>query len=143
MTDRPDGAELLKIAREALTRELVAELPEGKRYLALMVANAMAIAARELDLGDGATRAELTSLRMLFEDCGPDTSEDVCDRLEALNRRLCADIRAAKFSGGAEEGRLRDHLRRSAEARVAISNPKALKGLTSPAPREGSRPAER
>jgi hypothetical protein len=127
MSEHPSGAELLKIAREALTRELVAELPEGKRYLALMIANAMAIAARELELGDGADRAELTSLRMLFQDSGPDTSEEVADRLEAMNRRLCAEIRGGNFSGGTEEARLRDHLRRSAEARVAISNPKALK----------------
>ena len=127
MTDRPNGAELLKIAREALTRDLVSELPEGKRYLALMVANAMAIAARELELGDGADWSELTSLRMLFEEPGADTSEDVRDRLEALNQRLCAAIRAGTFGGGAAEARLRDHLRRSAEARVAISNPKALK----------------
>jgi hypothetical protein len=127
MTDRPNGAELLKIAREALTRELAAELPESKRYLALMIANAMAIAAREAELGDGADRAELTSLRMLFQEPGPDTSEDVADRLEALNRRLCAEIRAGKFTRGDAEARLRDHLRRSAEARVAISNPKALK----------------
>jgi hypothetical protein len=127
MTDRPNGAELLKIAREALTRELASEFPEARRYLALMIANAMAIAARELELGDGADRAELTSLRMLFREPGPDTSEDVADRLEALNRRLCAEIRAGKFTRGEAEARLRDHLRRSAEARVAISNPKALK----------------
>jgi hypothetical protein len=127
MSDRPDGAELLKVAREALTRELAAELPESKRYLALMIANAMAIAARELELGDGADRAELTSLRMLFQEPGPDTSEDVADRLEAMNRRLCAEIRAGRFRGGADEVRLRAHLRRSAEARVAISNPKALR----------------
>jgi hypothetical protein len=127
MTDRPNGAELLKIAREALTRELASEFPEARRYLALMIANAMAIAARELELGDGADRAELTSLRMLFREPGPDTSEDVADRLEALNRRLCAEIRAGKFTRGDAEARLRDHLRRSAEARVAISNPKALK----------------
>lgn len=127
MSEHPNGAELLKVAHEALTRELVSDLPESKRYLALMVANAMAIAARELELGDGATRAELTSLRMLFQDPEPDVSEDTADRLEALNRRLCADIRAGKFDGGEVEARLRGHLRRSAEARVAISNPKALK----------------
>jgi hypothetical protein len=127
MTDRPDAAELLKVARELLMRDLVSELPESERYLALMIANAMAIAARELELGDGADRAELTSLRMLFEDSGPDTSEEVGDRLEAWNRRLCAEIRAGKFSGGGAETRLRDHLRHAAEARVAISNPKALR----------------
>ena len=127
MSDRPDGAALLKIAREALLRELVSELPEGERYLALMVANAMAIATRELELRDGADRAELTSLRMLFEDRAPDTSEDVAARLEAWHRRLCAEIRAGRFRGGAAEAQLRDHLRRSAEARVAIANPKALR----------------
>ncbi len=128
MSEHPTGAELLKVAREVLARDLIPELPDGRRYLALMVANAMAIAARELELGDGVARAELTSLRMLFQEPGPDVWEDVEDRLEALNRRLCAEIRAGRFSGGGEEMRLRDHLRRSAEARAAISNPKALKG---------------
>ena len=127
MSARPSGAELLKIAREALAKELVSELPEDRRYLALMIANAMGIASRELELGDGADRAELTSLRMLFLDPEPDTSEDVAGRLDALNRRLCAKIRVGHFSDGTQEARLRDHLRRAAEARVAISNPKALK----------------
>ena len=58
-----------------------ATAPERRRYLALMIANAMAIAAREAELGDGADRAELTSLRVLFQEPGPDTSEDVADRL--------------------------------------------------------------
>lgn len=128
MSEHPTGAELLKAAREALARDLLPELPEDRRYLALMIANVMAIAAREMDRGDGVARAELTSLRMLFQEPGPDVSEDVEDRLDALNRRLCAEIRAGRFSAGGEEARLRDHLHRSAEARAAISNPKALKG---------------
>ena len=126
MSDRPNGAELLVAARAALLQELLGELPEARRYLALMVANAMAIAGRELELGDGAARAELTSLRRLYGDREPDVSEEIGDRLEAMNRRLCADLRAGRFIGE-EEARLRDHLRRSAEARVAIANPKALR----------------
>jgi hypothetical protein len=51
----------------------------------------------------------------------------VASRLEALNRRLCSDIRQGGFSSRVDEKRLRDHLRRSVAARVAISNPKALK----------------
>ena len=128
MSDRPNGAELLAAARAALLDDLLAELPEQKRYLARMVANAMAIAVRELELGDGAARAELTSLRRLYADPEPDVSEEIADRLEAMNRRLCADLRGGRFIGTEEEARLRAHLRRSAEARVAISNPKALKG---------------
>ncbi|HXV25357.1 MAG TPA: DUF6285 domain-containing protein [Alphaproteobacteria bacterium] len=126
MNDRPNGAELLAAARVALLEELLTDLPEQRRYLARMVANAMAIAARELELGDGIDRAELTSLRRLFQDPEPDASEEMAARLEALNRRLCVEIRDGRFAGGAEEARLRDHLRRSLEARVAVSNPKAL-----------------
>jgi|SRR5918911_100364 hypothetical protein len=127
MSQQPSGADLLNTARSALLHELLNELPERRRYLALMIANAMAIAGRELELGDGVDRAELTSLRMLYHDPAPDSSDDVASRLGALNRRLCSDIRRGAFSSSADEARLRDHLRRSAEARVAISNPKALK----------------
>ena len=76
----------------------------------------------------GVDRAVLTSLRMLYEDPSPDSSDDVASRLEGFNRRLCSDIRQGAFSSKIDEKRLRDHLRRSVEARVAISNPKALKG---------------
>lgn len=132
MSERPSGAELLSAARAALLQELLTNLPERRRYLARMVANAMAIAARELELGDGIDRAELTSLRRLFQHPEPDSSEEVAARLEAFNRRLCAEIRHGRFAGGADEARLRDHLRRSAEARVALSNPKALSQGRSP-----------
>ena len=127
MSQQPNGADLLNTARSALLEHLLDELPERRRYLARMIANAMAIAARELELGDGVDRAELTSLRMLYQDPAPDSSEDVVSRLEALNRRLCSDIRQGGFLNRVDEKRLRDHLRRSVAARVAISNPKALK----------------
>jgi Domain of unknown function (DUF6285) len=127
MSERPTGAELLAAARSALLQELVTDLPEQRRYLALMIANAMAIAARELELGDEIDRAELTSLRRLYQDPEPDSSDEVSARLEALNRRLCSDIRQGRFRDSADEARLRDHLRRSVEARVTLSNPKALK----------------
>ena len=127
MSEQPSGADLLKTARSALLDELLSDVPERRRYMALMIANAMAIAARELELGDGVDRAELTSLRMLYRDPVPDSSEEVAARLEALNRRLCDDIRHGRFLGLADEARLRDHLRRSTKARVAINNPKALK----------------
>ena len=128
MSQRTSGADLLDTARSTLSQELLNELPERGRYLALMIANAMAIAGRELELGDGVDRAELTSLRMLYQDPEPDSSDDVASRLEALSRRLCSEIRQGGFSSRMDEKRLRDHLRRSVEARVAISNPKALKG---------------
>ncbi len=126
MSDRPTGLELLYTARDALLSELADALPENRRYVALMIANALAIAARDLEHGAGAAEAELRSLRRLFQDPEPVSSDEVAARLAAFNRRLCTEIRQGRFSGGANEVLLRDHLRRSVEARVAVSNPKAL-----------------
>jgi hypothetical protein len=47
--DKPGGAELLDLAREALMRDLLPHLPEERRRDALMVASAIAIARRELE----------------------------------------------------------------------------------------------
>lgn len=48
MQNRPDGVELLDIARRTLLDALLPALPKEKHYDALMIANAMAIASREL-----------------------------------------------------------------------------------------------
>ncbi|MHB2209453.1 DUF6285 domain-containing protein [Methylobacterium sp. CM6257] len=48
MQDDPAGAALLDAARRALTEEVVPGLTGRPRYVALMVANAIGIAAREI-----------------------------------------------------------------------------------------------
>ena len=48
MQDEPTGAALLDAARRALTEEVVPGLTGRPRYVALMVANAIGIAAREI-----------------------------------------------------------------------------------------------
>ncbi|WP_342104519.1 DUF6285 domain-containing protein [Methylobacterium sp. SI9] len=48
MQDEPSGAALLDAARRALTEEVVPGLTGRPRYVALMVANAIGIAAREI-----------------------------------------------------------------------------------------------
>lgn len=52
--NRPAGDELLGIARRVLLDALLPLLPEAKTYDVLMIANAMAIAARELAAGQAA-----------------------------------------------------------------------------------------
>lgn len=49
MNNRPYGNELLHAARQALLDGLLPLLPADRTYDALMIANAMAIAARELE----------------------------------------------------------------------------------------------
>ena len=52
MQDAPSGTALLEAARRALTEEVVPGLTGRPRYIALMVANAIGIAAREIAEAD-------------------------------------------------------------------------------------------
>ncbi len=49
MRDKPFGAALLDVAHQALTQEIAPALKGQQRYVALMVANAIGIAAREIE----------------------------------------------------------------------------------------------
>ena len=114
MRDRPDAASLLEQARHTLLQEVLDLLPADRRYPALMVANALAIAAREIEQGPDAEVAENAALSALF-----DAEGDVT----ALERRLAEEIREGGHDGAAMvHGLLRDSVTR----RLRISNPKAL-----------------
>ena len=107
-------ADLLKVARAELRERVTPSLNAGGRYEAAMVANAMAIAIRELELGPGA-RAEEQALLAGFYQTPTGT-------LPELRRRLCQELRA----GAVLENRpdeLRILLRKVVHARLAISNP--------------------
>ena len=120
MTDKPDGAALLEEARRTLLETLLPLLPPEHRYDGLMVANAMAIAAREAGQGDAALREAAQQLSALF----PATQGAPPRDLEAA---LAREIRAGLCdASGPRRSAIRDYLRRSAAARVHLSNPKAL-----------------
>jgi uncharacterized protein DUF6285 len=128
MKDLPHAAELLKAARAALAAEILPALPEALRYTGLMVANAIAIAQRELAAGDAAGRAECDRLNGLLPGCpAPVAAEELSAALARYNRRLAADIRAGRFDG-AQRAALLEHLRLTTAEKLAVSNPKALQG---------------
>ena len=106
-------ADLVGVARGALRERLMPRLDGEERYEAAMIANALAIAAREVRLGAG-VRAEERDLLARFYDAAGD--------LDPLRRRLCRDLRAGAI---AEERavELRTLLERLVRARLAISNP--------------------
>ena len=127
MNDRPDAAELLVIARETLLARLLPALPEESRYDALMIANAMAIAARELETGDVVEQSELARLNALYAESGNDVSGNALhSTLVDYNRRLAADIRSGRFDDK-QRMALLDHLEKTAIDKLAVANPKALK----------------
>lgn len=127
MNDRPHAAELLKAARTAVVTEILPVLPEVLRYTGLMVANAIAIAERELAAGDTAARAECERLLKLLPECSGLPAEGLSAMLARYNRRLAEGIRAGRFDGE-HRGALLEHLRRTTEDKLAVSNPKALHG---------------
>lgn len=117
--DSPDGAELLRQARRTLLDELLGVLPADKRYEALMVANAMAIARRELEAGDRRDARRLALEALL----GPGQGAELDAVLLSQHRRLAEEIRAGKRDAAADVHAL---LERDARARLEISNPKLL-----------------
>lgn len=129
MLDRPDGAELLAIARRTLLDAVLPALPDTRRYDALMIANALAIAIREQQVGDEFMRQDLESVFRLYgmEKERESTSEEMAAALETLDRRLAAEIRSGAWDapGRREAARLR--LLDVAVRRVRLSNPKYLK----------------
>ena len=125
MTDKPAGAALLEEARRTLLETLLPLLPPDLRYDGLMVANAMAIAAREAGQGDAALREAVQRLSALFPAAA--TNENLRAQPLELEARLASEIRAGQCDApGVRRDAVRDYLRRSVTARLRLSNPKAL-----------------
>jgi hypothetical protein len=124
----PHGAELLLMARETLLSEIRPLLEGDARYTLAMIANAMAIAAREAQAGDAPVHAALARLDALYG--RPSAGLAGAQLREALlegERNLAQDIRAGCFDEKNERQRaLIEHLRESVAARLRISNPKSL-----------------
>ena len=130
MRPKPTAVELLEIARKTLRGELLAALPEERRYQALMAANAIAIAGRVLERGDVPEREELAALVLLMGGSGEKEISDPAaarERLSALYGQLVDELRAGKIFPGTERHRaVFAHLRRATLDRLRESNPKAL-----------------
>jgi len=126
MNDIPDATELLAIARSTLLDKLLPRVPEELRYDALMIANAMAIAARAHTAGGAAVQAEVFRVgALLKEQPEPRAGAELMSARTGLNRRLAAQIRAGRFDDRDREALL-DHLAQTAADELAVSNPRAL-----------------
>ena len=122
MPDQPGAAELLAIARKTLLEELLPTLPKGQRYTALMSANAMAIAKREIETGVDELNSELQLFAELYGyDSVRAAGSEPQQQLAVLNARLAEDIRAHRLSN---ETTLRALLKQQVLARLKVSNPK-------------------
>lgn len=117
-------ATLISVARAALTEDIVPNVPAERRYTALMLANALGIAARELATGDGPLRDALQRLESLYEtDARGEPDEG---RLLQLERRLAREIRAGTHDAGPTQEQVAAYLETRTRNQVAISNPRYL-----------------
>jgi len=118
-------------ARNALLNDLLPALPKDRRYAGLMIANVMAIAAREHRSGGDAIHGEAQRLARLLADLEPDAATTHTDstgaELPKLRRALASAIRLGYFDDPRHQRALRVHIARTAADWVAISNPKALR----------------
>lgn len=118
----PNATELLATARGLLLEKLLPALPAGLAYDCRMIASAMAIAAREIELGDSAADVEGEALAQILEPRGLAglTRDDAMALLAQFIRQGIFDQR------GGEQARLLDALVAITRARLGISNPKVL-----------------
>ncbi len=120
MRDQPDGANLLQIARAEFLRDVLPILPAEKKYKALMIANAMAIARRQFhDTGEmSATEARRVAALLT------DTPDD-------MHATLCEKIREGIFDPGSDNHRqMFDVLTLMTLSRLAETNPRFLEKHT-------------
>ncbi|PWC36277.1 DUF6285 domain-containing protein [Azospirillum sp. TSO35-2] len=126
MRTNPDARGLLDIAAATFRTDVLPHVAPEARYAALMVANALEIAQRELTGLDASGHAMLAALALLYgEDAYDDLGgNDLRHRVEALQHRLCIEIAAGDFDHDGQDTLL-DSLEAIVKARLAILNPKA------------------
>ncbi len=118
VSDRPSLRELLEAVRGYVSDE-VAPQSAGRRarFRALIAANVLAIAERELAAGDGPAQAERARLAELGL---------AAPTVAAGRRAFCAAIRAGAFAAPEARARALAAERANVAAKLAIANPRFL-----------------
>jgi hypothetical protein len=118
-TSRPEAGALLAIARQELLDTLLPEVSGALKYQVLMTANAMKIAAREIEDGAATEQQIQGGIRKLYAGLLPENADS------ADEQSLADDIRQLRLPTDNE--RLYDLLLDITRAKLQISNPKYLK----------------
>ncbi len=129
MFDYPSAAELIAAARAHLERQVLPALADPRlRFQTLVAANVLAIAERELAAGDQPLRAAWGRLGGLLgaPEAGAPAGAELRAELAERERALIGAIQAGAFDAGPARERLAEHLRATALAELAVSNPRLL-----------------
>jgi uncharacterized protein DUF6285 len=119
MADRPGPAELAEAVREFLESEVLPTVEDSRlRFRVLVAANALAIAQRDLELGERLVEEEITLLQDLV---GPLSASSSGERRISLNRELARRVRRGDVPNGTLQT-----LRRIAELKLRTASPRYL-----------------
>lgn len=122
MGNQPDGHNLLLTARRVLLEEILPILPDESRYTTLMMANAMGIAARELDAEKRSDPEEAKSLGLFLIEAGIEFDHKAdCD----IEAQLAELIRQRRIPDRWRHS-LAEMLLALTRSKLQISNPKYL-----------------
>ncbi|MBW7469731.1 DUF6285 domain-containing protein [Marinobacter sp. F4218] len=120
MINEPDTRDLLAEARQVLLDSLAPELAGERKYQALMIANAMGVAIREIEQREqGEPETTDRSLSHFL------AGHQLPDNPEQGEQTLARALRERRLDGSEPELRL--VLRGMTEARLRINNPGYLK----------------
>ena len=119
MRKKPSGSELLQIALEVVRKEFIEETSNEKRYSALMVSNAVAIVARQIQSAPDSELRERDALSVILENTAD---------IRTLNQLLSNKIRNGDYTAGSVKAKkVWNALFKITKANVLESNPKYLK----------------
>jgi hypothetical protein len=120
MREPPGGAELLRVAREALRGDVLPSIPEPLRYETLMILRTMAIAERELRNGEAPQLEERDALRAIVGNAAEAT-------LGELTMLLAASIRRGEYDApGDRRASVRSFLLGALRHRLTETNPRYI-----------------
>jgi hypothetical protein len=124
MQDKPTSIELLEALAAFLRDEVAPGVEGGLRFKALVGANVAGIVAREIALGSGQDRAQLSRLVELLGEDATAASDDVASRVRELSFELCRRIDAGDADDGAWRENVLAHLRACVAEKLSVDNPK-------------------
>ena len=129
MYEHPSAAELIAAARMQLEQNVIPALAEPRlRFQTMVAANVLAIAERELAAGDAPLAGAWQRLAELLEQAHAPLPSGAAlhAAIGEQNQALCTAIRAGAFDAAPRRAALLSHLRRTAQAELAIANPRYL-----------------
>ena len=115
INDEPDARGLVTIALQTFRDSILPVVPAERRFEALMIANALSIAERELAAEPEPALA--AAIGGLIGETGD---------LETVAPRLCAAIDAGDFDAPERQADLRKTLWELTRARLSVSNPRLI-----------------